>query len=112
VRVRIDFIWLWIGSCEHGNKPSGFIKGEEFVTSQGLLFLKIFTNQFSLQGNFSLLKIVYNPPTKGGAASTKVHLLVLHKLKTSTNFLRILTITSTQAGRILELICSKQMCTG
>jgi hypothetical protein len=33
--VRTGFIWLRIrvgsGFCEHGNEPSGSIKGEEFL---------------------------------------------------------------------------------
>jgi hypothetical protein len=30
-RVWTGFIWVRIGSCEHGNEPSGSTKGEEFL---------------------------------------------------------------------------------
>jgi hypothetical protein len=23
--------WIWVGACEHGNKPSGSINGGEFI---------------------------------------------------------------------------------
>jgi hypothetical protein len=29
--VWTGFIWFRVGSCEHGNEPSGSIKGGEFV---------------------------------------------------------------------------------
>jgi hypothetical protein len=50
-RVWIGFMWLKIGtdggSCEHGNKPSGSIKGGEFF--EQLSAYKLFKKDFALR---------------------------------------------------------------